>query len=466
AAADTLEGRGPVDVDQFRQGTDAFAGRSDQRLEHELTSGEDPADFGADADADLVLREIGAVVVVVAVNARLAVGLKVSVRAAAAEPGTPMFDPRDLSVLTVAWRRARANFTLSSVVMRNSLRLALALALARLLVGVFDLQHGFWVIFGTLTVMKSNAGGTRETVLKAVTGTAIGFAIAAVLLTAFEGSHDVWLVLMPMLLFVAMYLSGRTVIAGQAFFTLTIVVLFRVLAPATWTLALLRLEDMAIGAGIGLLIGVFAWPRGAGGQLRASIARLIDTGRRYAELTARQLLSGAEAPHDIARARDDTVAATHRADDVFTQYLTEAGPRRVPVETWGDLLASALRLWYSTDMIRLRTLDARVSSVPVCLELVGLLEEATDRLDAGFAEAAAALRTGTSVTVERPIASDATGPVMSACTSSLHQETDRERLARALQLVEVRAWLRVLSDDLAGLREPVGEVAAKLGKAR
>jgi uncharacterized membrane protein YccC len=377
-----------------------------------------------------------------------------------------MLDPREMGFLSVAWRRARANFTLSSVVMRNALRLALALSIARLLVGIFDLQHGFWVVFATLTVMKSNAGGTRDTVIKAVAGTAIGFAVAAVLLTTFEGSHDVWLAIMPVLLFGAMYLAGRTVIAAQAFFTMAIIALFRILAPATWTLALLRLEDIAIGAGVGLLIGIFAWPQGAGGQLRATIARLLDRARRYAELEARRLISGARAPRDIARAREQTLAETHRADDVFMQYLTESAPRRVSLETWGDLLSSALRLWYSTDMIRLHNAERDGEPAPVCLELVGLLEESIDRLDAGFAEAADALRAGTRLSPAGPIIHDSIGPVSAACTASLRDDSDPEHLARALQLIEVRTWLRTLSTDLAGLPAPVDDVAAKLGPTR
>jgi uncharacterized membrane protein YccC len=467
STADTLDGRSPgVDIGSLRHAVDAFEQSSDQRLEDELTAGGNPAAFAADADADLALREVGAVTVVVAVNARLAAGLAVPAPPAPIEPGAPMLDPRGVGVLDAAWRRARTNFTLSSVATRNALRLALGLAVARLLVGVFDLQHGFWVVFGTLTVMKSNVGGTRATVLKAVLGTAIGFAVAAVLLTAFEGDHDIWLVLLPAALFLAMYLIGNYFAAGQAFFTITIVTLFRIIAPASWTLALLRLEDMAIGAGVGLLIGVLAWPRGAGGQLRDSIARLLDSGRRYAELTARQLLSGAEAPHDIAGARAQTVAATRRADDVFTQYLTEAGSRPVPLEVWADLLSAALRLWYSTETIRLHTRGHDVGTDPVCLDLVGLLEQATDRLDAGFAETASALRGGTTVAVAQPLPTEATGPLLSACAASLHNETDRARLARALRVIEVREWLLTLSEDLVGLSEPVGKVAAGLGPGR
>jgi uncharacterized membrane protein YccC len=67
-------------------------------------------------------------------------------------------------------RRARQNLTLHSIHLRNSLRLATALALARAAVGVFDLKHGFWVIFATLVVVKTSAAGTRITAVGAAAG--------------------------------------------------------------------------------------------------------------------------------------------------------------------------------------------------------------------------------------------------------------------------------------------------------
>lgn len=51
--------------------------------------------------------------------------------------------------------RFRANLTLRSVYVRDALRLGAGLALASAAVDAFGLQHGFWVAFATLTVIKS-----------------------------------------------------------------------------------------------------------------------------------------------------------------------------------------------------------------------------------------------------------------------------------------------------------------------
>ena len=42
-----------------------------------------------------------------------------------------------------------------SVTFQNSLRLAIGLALARLLGGVLEVENGFWVLFATLSVVRT-----------------------------------------------------------------------------------------------------------------------------------------------------------------------------------------------------------------------------------------------------------------------------------------------------------------------
>jgi uncharacterized membrane protein YccC len=60
------------------------------------------------------------------------------------------------------WHRLREHLTPRSVYFQGALRLAAALALARLLAGVFDLSHGFWVLLTILTVLRASAAETRS----------------------------------------------------------------------------------------------------------------------------------------------------------------------------------------------------------------------------------------------------------------------------------------------------------------
>ena len=86
---------------------------------------------------------------------------------------------------------------------QHAVRIALALAAARLIAGGLDLSHGFWALLTTLTVMRTSAAGTRTTVIPAVRGTLVGAVLAAALLLL-AGDHTlVYAVAMPPVFFLA-----------------------------------------------------------------------------------------------------------------------------------------------------------------------------------------------------------------------------------------------------------------------
>ena len=88
---------------------------------------------------------------------------------------------------------------------RNAVRGAVGLALAVAVVEITDVEHGFWVVLGTLSVLRSNALGTGATALRAVGGTAVGFVVgSAIMIGVADHSVLLW-VLLP----VAVLVVGR-----------------------------------------------------------------------------------------------------------------------------------------------------------------------------------------------------------------------------------------------------------------
>ena len=82
------------------------------------------------------------------------------------------------------------------------------------------------------------------------------FAAVALLLAIGTGQTALWVAL-PLAIAVAAYAPGTAPFAmGQAAFTITVVVLFNLLVPAGWKVGLLRIEDVAIGCAVSLVIGV------------------------------------------------------------------------------------------------------------------------------------------------------------------------------------------------------------------
>ena len=88
-----------------------------------------------------------------------------------------------------------------------------------------------------------------------------------------------WLVL-PIAVFVAVYAPGTAPFAaGQAAFTVLIAVLFNLLQPVGWKVGVVRVEDVAIGCGVSLIVGVLFWPRGRRGSRRGRPGRRLPPRR-------------------------------------------------------------------------------------------------------------------------------------------------------------------------------------------
>ena len=127
------------------------------------------------------------------------------------------------------------------------------------------MQHSFWVVLGTLTVLRSNALSTGQNVLRGLAGNVAGFIIGGALILGIGTSNTVLWFLFPL----AVLLAGLapaviSFAAGQAAFTITLLILYNIIAPAGWKVGLVRIEDVAIGCAVSLVVGVLFWPRGAG----------------------------------------------------------------------------------------------------------------------------------------------------------------------------------------------------------
>lgn len=229
---------------------------------------------------------------------------------------------------------------LRSVWFRNSARGAVALAAAIAVADATGVQHGFWVVLGTLSVLRTSAAATGATALRALLGTLIGFVIgAALLLVIGTGGTALWAAL-PIAILVASYAPGALPFAaGQAAFTIVISVLFNLLVPVGWQIGVLRIEDVAIGCAVSLVVGVLFWPRGAGPLVADDLADAFRSGGSYLS----------DAAHWALGLRTDLPAATSaiaagaRLDDAVRGYLTEQGSKRIPKEDLWRLNAGVLR---------------------------------------------------------------------------------------------------------------------------
>jgi uncharacterized membrane protein YccC len=242
-------------------------------------------------------------------------------------------------------QRVRVHASVASVWFQNSLRGAAGLAIAVYIAQRTGVQHGFWVVLGTLSVLRSNALGTGWSILSALAGTAAGIVLGAVLVIAI-GTHDgvLWAVLPVALLLAAYAPRAISFAAGQAGFTVVLFVLFNLLQPVGWKVGLVRVEDVAIGFAISLGVGLLFWPRGAAALVRQDLAVAYARAADYLAAAARQLTEGRTSEDAVHAARAAADTAVRRLDEAFRQYLGERSATRVNPEDIAALVGGASRV--------------------------------------------------------------------------------------------------------------------------
>jgi uncharacterized membrane protein YccC len=229
-----------------------------------------------------------------------------------------------------------------SVSFANSLRGAVALAIAVAVADLSGVGHAFWVVLGTLSVLRTSASGTGATALRALGGVAVGFVIGAALLLGIGASQTALWAVFPIAVLVAAYAPGTAPFAvGQAAFTIMVVVLFNLIVPVGWRLGLLRVEDVAIGCGVSLVVGLILWPRGASALVGDDLADAFRSGAQYLTQAVDWALSERETPPEAAAA---AVTAGARLDDGVRGFLAEQGAKRVGKDDLWRLVTETQRL--------------------------------------------------------------------------------------------------------------------------
>jgi uncharacterized membrane protein YccC len=353
--------------------------------------------------------------------------------------------------------------SLRSVWFLNSLRGSLALAAAVLVADETGVQHSLWVMLGALSVLRSNAASTGSTALRVLGGTVIGFAVGALLLLGLGTSTPVLWAALPIAIAVTAYAPGTLPFAVvQAAFTVAVVVLFNVLQPVGWTLGLLRVQDVAIGCAVSLVVGVLFWPRGASSVVGDDLADAFRRGVAYLTQAVDWALGTRRDPPDTAAA---AVTAGIRLDEALRGFLVEQGAKRLSKEDLWTLVEATVQLRLTAlSLASLQALEPTRRQHTAMAHGTAALEHDMANL-AGFYERVAAL-------VGRPVPHEAVLPVSLPALVGLDEnygsgEANRGRFVRVTaasqrhlpHLLWVEECLRHLSSHAQPITGPASEMA-------
>jgi hypothetical protein len=122
-----------------------------------------------------------------------------------------------------------------------------------------------------------------------------------------------------------------------------VVILFNILDPVGWRVGLVRIEDVAIGCAVSVVVGLLFWPRGATAALgRALSAAFVASSGYLADAVDRLTIMNRHVdtkPGEVASTR-----AYLLLDDAFREFLAERGAKVVPIEIVASLFTGCNRI--------------------------------------------------------------------------------------------------------------------------
>ena len=349
SSADVLTGGTPPDLRAVEENRERHRIALDRWASEQLRAGRPADEVLGGLDVDHTLRVVSYLSLSLGSNAVIAAGGRPE-----EEIALPVSAPRleGLSGTTTRVGRAiRTHLAPSSTVLQRSLRVAVGLALAVWVARSLGLSHAFWVVLGTLQVLRSTALGTGRTTVQALAGNVIGVVIGGVF-AVLAGNHPaVMWVALPFAVFIAAY-AATTVgfIASQAAFTINLIIIFNLISPAGWQVGLVRIEDVAIGASISVLVGLLLWPRGA----RREFVRALGGFYRAAAGYLQDAFDGVldfEPPASLQPSRRVAIQARERAGEAFDAFLNERVASPLDPQTAGFLLSEGNHAMLAAELL-------------------------------------------------------------------------------------------------------------------
>ena len=380
----------------------------------------------------------------------------------ACEEHSEAISPRTLRLhIDTARRLLRTHASTKSVWLRNSLRWAVGLALAVMVGQLADLQNSFWIVLGTMSVLRSSALSTSATIASALLGTLAGIVLGGLIVVAVGADHGVLWAVLPFAVLLAAYApQAISFAAGQGAFTIVVLVLFNLIHPAGWRVGLVRVEDVAVGAAVSLLVGLLLWPRGATAILRSTIGAAYAGAAHYLDATITALLDGGEQGHSSAAAREAFDTA-QLLDTAMRDYLANRGSGRSRINDLTLLATGAGRvrrvarlLQDAHSFMRLAPIDDKLPRLAGARD--ALASERQARCDWYESFGAAIAQAGPSLAPER---SDADGTLTRNGAVVLEHVAGGDRLQPGLAIAWAHRHLDVLAELELMLSSAYGRIS-------
>jgi hypothetical protein len=244
-----------------------------------------------------------------------------------------------------------------------------------------------------------------------------------------------------------------------------VVILFNLIEPTGWRVGLTRIEDVAIGCGVSIVVGLLFWPRGAAAQLARSLGEAYTAATAWLVVAVDRVGRGpvGQAGAPWSPERTAAIDAARRMDDAYRQFLSERGAKRVPqpIVTRLQTGCALIRLTALTleDLPVLRSPEGS-DPFPEVLAARDVVTHECEAVEQWFAEFAASIaRRSPSTVPPTPPVDTRVASELLAAWQAVQQIGRRDGIFAVLRLL----WIEERMDDLRAMQDELAMSVGTIG---
>lgn len=220
--------------------------------------------------------------------------------------------------ISEAWHILRRNLTRQSPFFRHAVRMALLTALSSMIVEVFHLYLGYWILLTAVFVCQPNYTATQSRLIQRIIGTILGVLLGS-LIPLMAPSLNTSLAIIVFCNILFFYFRACNYCFSTLFITVQVLVGFALIGINTGEAMLPRVIDTLIGAAFAWACVAFVWPDWHYQSLRSRAKAALVSSATYLAIIAQQF--GGKERDDVTyrsarrRVHESATALTNLANE-------------------------------------------------------------------------------------------------------------------------------------------------------
>lgn len=227
-----------------------------------------------------------------------------------------------VSVQNYSLKRLKDHFTIDSSFFRHAIRLSLTILIGYIIGILFPLENPYWIIFTIFIIMRPGFGLTKDRSTKRIYGTLLGGIVAFTVMYLMP-NPSLYLIIGIFSMPIAFALMQDNYMFASVFITISIVLLYALIAPDAYAVIHDRVLDTAIGAGLAFTANYLVLPTWEQRTYHEVVIKSIRANIGYLQQVKSIFNNGVGVTHSYKIARKEAFLALSNLNATFQRMLQE-----------------------------------------------------------------------------------------------------------------------------------------------